>query len=248
MVFKTTGILSVVSLLLFLSYCSPNKQQEEKQIESLKNDIQYSAFFEHKERDWTSLELALKKPKYDGMVEVSKFVGQKQTQEQKQRADDLYNRTLQNIKDKGWYELDRAVAAGYDYQNTTHAHNLKYIFDGEFLNPEEPEYLMFYDVNGEKILAGVMFVQDDIGMHGEQIGGHETVWHFHHYPDGKCIPIPADKARMLKNKVDQGDCEIGVLLNNSPQMLHVWFVDHPGGRFSSSMNVENEVILNTRVF
>lgn len=199
------------------------------------------------EKTWMSLEDAMKQEKYDFIIEVSKFVGKKQTVKQKKMADRLFQNTFENATKKGWGDIEKVVADGYVYEpdrDLTHLTNYEYMFDDEVLNPEKPEFLMFYYTEQGPILAGVAFVLAELYTHGPQIGGHETVWHFHSYPSD-CVANPYPEGHKLRSTLIQGECKAGeVFVDRSPEMLHVWFVNHPYGRFASMMSIDAELLYN----
>ena len=207
--------------------------------------VSYAFYQDGVAREWGSKELALNKAGYHGIVEVSKYVGIPQTPEQKAGADKLYADTLEAVLEKKWYELENAFRDGYIYdagRDPIHYPNYEFIFDDEHLNPKKPEYLMVYKTPIGPVLAGVMYLMGDLESHGPQVGGAETVWHFHDYEGGYCETFPIPEGHVLHKKLKKGDCKKGYLVNRSAEMLHVWFVDRPEGRFASSMSVPLEFL------
>jgi hypothetical protein len=115
-----------------------------------------------------------------------------------------------------------------------HFVNLAHVTDGAQLDPERPEFLM-YDHDGRLVAA--MFLPPERGAHGDQLGGPLTVWHYHPWPGRTCwshggmLPGGATPDRT------SGTCPDGMEAHDrSPEMLHVWVVDHPTGPFSSNMS------------
>jgi len=110
------------------------------------------------------------------------------------------------------------------------------VFDKAFLDCDKPEYLMYYDTPTGKTLAGVMFVTQNLLDEGPQFGGSATRWHYHYWAMPRCMKrgVVAIGAATL------GECEEGELSFRSPEMLHVWLFDHPGGRFSAMMHLSDD--------
>ena len=75
-------------------------------------------------------------------------------------------------------------------------------------------------------------------VEGQQIGGPLTVWHYHLWSGPTCIV----KGRIGMGRAKKGKCKEGEPSQKSPEMLHVWFVDHPDGRFASGMSLPEEVL------
>ena len=83
---------------------------------------------------------------------------------------------------------------------------------------------------------GAMFLS--IGQRGPQVAGPLSEWHFHIdrrmcYEQG-VLPIDTIDER--------GSCGAGFPNIRSPEMLHVWFFDHPDGRFATSMGLSEELL------
>lgn len=235
------GISSLASIfcVLVLTSCSEKAEEE----------ILYFPYDPTAtEKNWMPLEKAMEGYKYDFLIEVSKFVGKKQTIEQKKLADKLSQNTLKNAMERGWGDIERAVADGYVYEperDLTHLTNYEYLFDDEVLNPLKPEFLMYFNSEHGPILAGVAYMLADIYEHGPQIGGQETVWHFHSYPPA-CVVSPYPPGHKSAKKLKQGSCENGkVFVDRSPEMLHVWFVNHPQGRFASLMSIDESLLYDS---
>lgn len=245
------GIITV--LCLSITACSKKEPVVSERPAVLKTpsteaDYLYSPFLPPQERQWMTLENAIAAEKFSGMIEVSQFVNKPQTEAQKNAATALYEKTLKSTQNKGLFDFSKSLADGYiddPATDSVHYTNYNYIFDGDFLNPEEPEYLMFYKTTKGYLLAGVMFIQDDLNVHGEQIGGPETVWHFHSHGAGMCLPMNIPEESLKKNHVSRAHCPKGqILLTSSPEMLHVWFIEHPQGRFASSMAIDESLLID----
>jgi len=130
---------------------------------------------------------------------------------------------------------DVAKAEGYEFNDDLdryHLVNVEFANDDDYLNPERPEFVMFDPPTGE--FLGVMFLAPP-GTNGPQFGGPLTVWHYHPATGAnlRCwsgpLPIPGDW------DPDTGQCRTGEERDRSPQMLHVWAIDHSDGPFATEM-------------
>ena len=251
--FKNYFIKSVLCICFIFQFAGCSKSDSQQQVNVKESDeYLYSAFLPGRERSWGSVEVAQQSPRMNGMIELSKYVDKPQTAEQKKKADDLYNNLIKSIKENGWLNRENALKDGYLYEENrdrTHYHNYQYVFDGEDLNPQKPEVLMYYPTSdGRYLLTGVMFLKSNPFEHGEQIGGHETVWHYHHYEKGYCESFDFEKwglkdpeiIEQFKKSAAKGGCKDGFYIERSPEMIHVWIIDHPQGRFASTMGVEEK--------
>ena len=77
-----------------------------------------------------------------------------------------------------------------------------------------------------------------LGQEGLQIGGPLTRWHYHLWATPSCIL----KGRVSVGRPENGKCVEGEPSQKSPEMLHVWLVDHPDGRFASKMSLPRSLI------
>jgi len=159
------------------------------------------------------------------------------TGEQQRAADDFVRRCREAAEANGWYDFERAVADGYERMFEDEVHYVKRAFlkDGRVLDPTRPEFLMYYPTDEGKKLAGYMFLVEDPAASGPQIGGPLTLWHFHVWGRKKCL---YEGLLVVGDADAEGRCAEGVPSHVSPEMLHVWFVDHPKGPFSTQMHLE----------
>jgi hypothetical protein len=96
-----------------------------------------------------------------------------------------------------------------------HAENRPLSDDEDFLNPNEPEVLIFANMPGRPlVLIGVMFAVPR-GVHGPTPGGPITRWHTHEV-------CAHGKKRGLAPRKD-GSCPPGTKLRQGAEMLHFWF-------------------------
>ena len=143
----------------------------------------------------------------------------------KQYADRLIADTVASVEK--YHHLDDAIEAGYVQIappfNGEGAHylNLAYMGDGQFLNPERVESLVYRD----DTLEAAMYMMDTADQPGVDVAGCLTPWHLH---DNLCI---ADGFQILALS-DWGDCPSGSENRPTPPMLHVWLIPHEGGPFA----------------
>ncbi len=128
------------------------------------------------------------------------------TLEQKEAADELAARTKAGVAE--YADLSVAEAAGYQpsspsWRPITHYLNPAYQQDGEILDPDRPEALVYANASEGPILLGAMYVMPKPGNPGPRIGGCITQWHAHSLYGWE-----------------------------TPEMMHVWTVDLPGGAFA----------------
>jgi hypothetical protein len=174
------------------------------------------------------------------MLEVTRYAGLDPTPEQKKAADDLVRRCQESAESHGWYDFAKATADGFRLKisDKTHYNNIDFLFDDRVLDPDHPEYLMFYDTPKGKVLAGFMFVPRSNTEEGPQIGGNLTRWHYHTWPRPICLV----KGILDTGPVVDDKCATGSPSTRSPEMLHVWLLDHPQGRFATAMYLPQDLL------
>ena len=153
------------------------------------------------------------------------------TPEQHQWAEDFYRRSLAAALDRGWFDFDQAMAQGFqpDRINRTHFPNLEYMFDDVILDPERPEWLVYDDGPDGKVLMALMFFTRELDEVGPTPAGPLAQWHFHPYVKTRC----AIGGLWTVGDADRdGHCTEGIPVDRTPEMFHVWFLDHPLGRFT----------------
>jgi hypothetical protein len=131
------------------------------------------------------------------------------TPEQQQAADKLAADTKASIV--RYEDLSVAKSAGYQpisasWQPIAHYLNPVYERDDMILDPGRPEALVYANTSKGAVLLGAMYVMSNPGVAGPQIGGCITQWHAH-----------------------------SLLGWKTPEMMHVWVVDVPGGPFSEEI-------------
>jgi hypothetical protein len=174
------------------------------------------------------------------MLEVTRYAGQDPTPGQKKAADDLVRRCKESAAKHGWYDYAKGSADGFKLKvsDETHYNNIDFLFDDRVLDPDRPEYLMYYDTPKGKVLAGFMFVPRSNTEEGPQIGGNLTRWHYHTWPRPICLV----KGILDTGPVKDGTCETGSPSTRSPEMMHVWLLDHPQGPFATAMYLPQELL------
>ncbi len=190
-------------------------------------------------RDWRpASEVDVSPPEVQDMVifEVTRFPDQVEpTPEQLVAAGKFWERARAAVKERGWDDFDRAVADGFElmFGDDNHYASREHVADGRVLDPERPEFLIYYDTGVAKRLAGLMFLAP-ADTHGPQVAGPMTVWHFHLWKHELCLW----RGLLVDGVPEDGECPDGVASRRSPEMLHLWFFDHPQGMFATGMDLE----------
>lgn len=191
-------------------------------------------------------ESTLTAPEYR-IIEVSRYHPNcPPTPQQIAAADEFVVRTFLTARQKGWFDFEKATKDGFaphkpDATVSIHFVNTANSLDDRMLDPEHPEYLMFYDTPEGMLLVGVMYFVRTPEERGPQIAGPLTVWHYHQYADPACIhEMQMSSAKETANGIR---CEQGKFAGyQSPEMLHVWFVDHPDGAYATSMGLTWDIL------
>jgi uncharacterized membrane protein len=159
--------------------------------------------------------------------------------EQQQWAEDFHKRSLDAALRNGWFDIKNAYAQGFqkDPINRDHHPNRENMFDDVILDPERPEWLIYQDLpDGGKVLVGFMFFTRALMDVGPTPAGPLAQWHYHPYERPRCA---IEGLWTVGDPDANGQCAEGVPVTRTPEMFHVWFVDHPLGRFTE-MNVVSE--------
>ena len=199
-------------------------------------DMQWhiSDFFK-KEQEW-ELETTDLRDAKPSMYELTQFPNLEATPAQEDAANKLIDDSFDTVMRNGWLSKDKAFSDGYEkmYGDPVHFVNIEYVFDGETLNPDKPEVLMYYKTENGDFLMGIMFLA--IGQRGPQVAGPLSEWHYH-IDRRMCY----ERGVLPIGGVDEGgSCATGFTNTRSPEMLHVWFFDHPEGRFATKMWLSEE--------
>ena len=182
-----------------------------------------------------------------GMViyEVTEYpAGTQPTPEQQRAADEFVERCFAAAVRHGWDRLERGLADGYRSVDRHHYRNDEYMLDDRVLDPDHPEVLMYYETppvgvetEGTYRLAGFMFYARDRKARGPQLGGPLTIWHYHSWFRPQCVLDGLGIDWSV-----EGECERGTPSYFSGEMMHVWLLDRPEGRFATPMYIPYRVL------
>lgn len=175
------------------------------------------------------------------MYEVTRFNRKVPSRHQIDRAWRLYNRTFEFAKRNELFEYENARNQGFKNKfSSTHFVNIGHYRDNSTLDPNEPEFLIYKNnSDNERMLAGVMYMQNGVKNQGKQVGGPLTLWHYHTYPEKRCF-----YTGYAESKIE--NCPEKYISDVSPEMLHVWFIEKEGGVFETKMYVPNGKSLEPR--
>lgn len=181
------------------------------------------------------------------LIEVSRYHPDcEPTEDQVRAAEEFVVASYLEAVDRGWLDYEQSKRDGYvpykpHLPRDNHYINVEFANDSRILDPEYPEYLMYYDTPEGKKLVGFMYFVRSLEEQGPQFAGPLSVWHYHNSPEPGCIY----QMQMFASKQgpDGYYCEKGELANyQSPEMIHVWFVDHPEGPFATTMRLAPEIL------
>ncbi len=168
-------------------------------------------------------------------IDVSGVAGV--TAEQEARAVKLIEGSLKDLPK--YADTAAAIADGYASigdagTGSEHFIKLSLIEDDAFLDPSQPESLV-YNVNGDsRTLAGAMYIStarptDDPSL--LDFAGPLMQWHNH---GNLCwAPGPDGKPRVVGITDANGNCATGVNTGGENPMVHVWITPHPCGVFAA---------------
>lgn len=130
--------------------------------------------------------------------------------------------------------LADALAAGFELPaNATgtdvHIENPEFKKDGRVLDPQRPETLVYAIEGGRATLLGVVYVMEQAGVPAPQPGGPITRWHAHNI----CLTVLPPGFGVVS---PFGSCPALSLNLTTPEMMHVWVVDNPGGPFAEGLD------------
>jgi hypothetical protein len=170
--------------------------------------------------------------------EVSRFPpGTTPTADQRRAAADLVERCYESAIRNGWTDFEKALADGYKimWGDRDHYARWEFVNDGRMLDPDRPEFLMYYGTPQGKKLSGFMFLADTPEGPGPQIGGPLSVWHWHTWTRTGCL-----RGGLLSVGIadESGRCAVGQATHRSAEMLHVWLIDHRDGPFATNMSID----------
>jgi hypothetical protein len=138
-----------------------------------------------------------------------------------------------------WFDFEVGSRDGFRRPagDPTHFSNIDFILDDGWLDPNRPEFLMYYQTATGPKLAGMMFLARSPDEQGPQVSGQLTLWHYHLWSEPTCLLhgllVTTGAPCIAPNEVTA---------QISPEMLHVWLVDHPGGAFATAMEMEPDLL------
>ncbi|MCI0346743.1 MAG: hypothetical protein L0221_15075 [Chloroflexi bacterium] len=146
------------------------------------------------------------------------------TAEQRTAAQALLDRSIAGTV--AYRDASVAEGAGYRFAAVEmaeqkliyHVPNPVYHHDGNLLDPQRPETLLYarYPDRDSLVLVGVVYRMEERGVPGLAIGGPITVWHNH----SRCMD-PATHVEVSKPIGDS--CPEGAVLRTGVDMMHLWF-------------------------
>jgi hypothetical protein len=131
-------------------------------------------------------------------------------------------------------DIEVARAEGYranfsQESDTPHFEHPRYMKDRTVLDPSRPEQLVYVRTPSGPKLAGVVYVMPRAGERGPAIGAGAH-WHTHTL----CVtPLPMFITGIMP---PTGLCPPGSVNFVTPEMIHVWTVDNPGGPFAEELD------------
>jgi hypothetical protein len=155
------------------------------------------------------------------------------TPEQQARAENLIAITLLRLPQ--WSDYRKAEAAGFvsigdGFTGHEHFINTSYFDDGQILNPDRPESLVYEpQPDGTKKLVSAMYMLapdqtlDDV----PDVGGKLTQWHIH---NNLCFTTTGRVAGLTNA---EGGCNAPLVKAPEQPMIHVWITKHPCGPFAA---------------
>jgi len=154
------------------------------------------------------------------------------TEAQEQAAADLAEATTKGIRK--YRDLRAAQHAGYRAAQPlqglgVHFDNKAYQADGRILDPQRPEQLVYAIEGGEAVLLGAVFQMQTAGVPGLAVGGPVTRWHAHNV----CVTIAPPGFGVVS---PFGTCPSLTLTATTPEMMHVWTIEHPGGPYADDVD------------
>lgn len=160
---------------------------------------------------------------------------------ERRAAQEWLARCYESAQRHGWSDFEKGLAGGWERRDAYHYRNREYILDDRILDPDRPEFLMYYPKqDGTHGLAGLMFITRSLDEHGLQFAGRLTLWHYHVWARAACVErdvLPLDFG------TPDGSCLRGEPSYRSPEMLHTWLIDHPKGPFATSMILPPKVFV-----
>jgi len=192
------------------------------------------------EREWRrESEIPRAQDRGMAMWEVSLHPpGTTPTRDERRAAEELIERSHRAVLARGWQDHEQALADGFHLMphDIRHYQNDEFLLDDRILDPDRPEFLMYYPTPEGMALTGLMLLVRSPDERGPQVGGPLTVWHYHIWRQARCYRDGVINVGVARR--DGLGCREAVASHRSPEMLHVWLVDRPGGPFATTMYLE----------
>jgi hypothetical protein len=150
------------------------------------------------------------------------------TPAQRAAAADLAARTTAALR--RFTDIHAALAAGYTPSFAraglrVHLENKAYEKDGQVLDPDRPEELMYAIDGGKATLLSAVYQMERAGTPGPTPGGPLTRWHAHDI----CLTAVLPAFSVVST---YGTCPLVSVSVTTAEMMHVWVVDEPGGPYA----------------
>lgn len=133
-----------------------------------------------------------------------------------------------------YQDIQAAFAAGYVQLTqdlpgiAAHFVNPRYLADGEMMNPEKPEFLLYTKrLDGNWRLVGTMFYDEKNTEAAPSYFGPLDQWHLH---ENLCFTGAA-----VRTVTGAADCKGGLYVKKTAWQLHVWVVPSATGVFSHDL-------------
>ena len=158
------------------------------------------------------------------------------TPEQQARAENLVATSLSHLPK--YADPATAEAAGFQsiHDGATgyeHYLNREFMSDGQVLDPDRPESLVYQVRGGQKQLVAAMYMAEPGTTLDTtpEIGGSLTQWHIH---DNLCFGPNGAVAGLTRG---DGTCAPPLVKPEPVPMIHVWIVPNPCGPFAALQGI-----------
>ncbi|MHB8574013.1 MAG: hypothetical protein ACYDCQ_01655 [Dehalococcoidia bacterium] len=151
------------------------------------------------------------------------------TVEQRAAAEKLVADTRAGIAK--YADVKVAIADGYRPSTAAngdmvHYTNRAYTHDGKILDPTRPEALVYANTRHGTVLLGALYMMQQAGQPGPDIGGSLTQWHIH---SNICWSLTSMMVAGFATPF--GSCPAGSIHVTSSAMMHVWTIPNPTGGY-----------------
>ena len=154
-------------------------------------------------------------------------------------AQSLVEAAFQAAATNRWFDFEVGLSDGFQPSagDPTHFSNLDFMLDDASLDPNRPEVLMYYETPAGYQLAGMMFLVRSRDEQGPQVSGQLTRWHYHLWVEPTCLMHGV----LMRQRAPCADPN-EVASHISPEMMHVWLLDHPDGAFATTMQIAPQLL------